>query len=89
MSIPTTNPIKIPRTATPIAIPANCPEEKARYELDEQLFHITTYVTQLMKIKCDEEGCNTLEKSEATLKKGWPIKASYQLCSLAQFNFTD
>ena len=59
MSIPTTNPIKIPRTATPIAIPANCPEEKARYELDEQLLHKTTYATQLIKIKwCDKEGCN-------------------------------
>ena len=56
MSIPTTNPIKIPRTATPIAIPANCPEEKARYELDEQLSHVTTNVIQLFKIKTDKEG---------------------------------
>ena len=51
MSIPTTNPIKIPRTATPIAIPANCPKEKAWYELDEKLSHITAHVIQLIKIK--------------------------------------
>ena len=34
-------------------------------------------------------GAKALEKAEDTLKKGWPIKASYQLCSPTQFNFTD
>ena len=33
--------------------------------------------------------CSTLEKSQATLKKGCSIKASYQLCSHTRFNFTD